>query len=209
MWNHPITQTHLKTLSYWGWSSISPVSKLLACKDTGNGALADVDTIVETVKDSIASILQSKSNVFKASEFDIFNFLETCGHKMSIEDSDKDTRKQFVSYHTLFCITINTLLFIGGLTWGESSSVSTFKWTYSFFCCLCKCVLSFGEYRLVIYFVSNLPLTLTLIPALVGHWTLDCSLIALGEVCRITTFIICCHVGGLTEPTVMNISNYS
>ncbi len=124
MWDHPITQVHLNTLISWGWSVISPVSKLLACKDTGNGALADVDVIVGTVRDSVNSMLQSKSksktsnNASNNTEsFDIFSFLESKHLKIenNNENKDVDAREQLVSYHMLFCITINAMLFIGAL----------------------------------------------------------------------------------------------
>ncbi len=120
MWDHPITQAHLNTLNCWGWSLISPVSKLLACKDTGNGALANVDTIIGTVRDSIPAIMQSK-----VSELDSFNVFETLRNCISIKTTGKDTRKQLVSYHTLFCVTINAMLLIGGLIRGPSFSCST------------------------------------------------------------------------------------
>lgn len=125
MWDHPITQVHLNTLNSWGWSVVSPVSKLLACKDTGNGALADVETIVGTVRGSVASILQSESktsNAMNAESFGIFlNILETKRNKIEKKSKNKDegSRNRLISYHTLFCITINAILFIGALTRGS------------------------------------------------------------------------------------------
>ena len=127
MWDHPITQVHLNTLNSWGWSVISPVSKLLACKDTGNGALADVDTIVGAVMDSVTAILQSESktsnnaSINNTESFDFVNFLESKRHKIekNIKNKDINAREQLVSYHTLFCITINAILFIGALARGS------------------------------------------------------------------------------------------
>ena len=36
MWNHPVTPKHVETLSSWGYVMIPPISKTLACGDTGN-----------------------------------------------------------------------------------------------------------------------------------------------------------------------------
>ncbi|KAI8813558.1 Phosphopantothenoylcysteine decarboxylase [Cladochytrium replicatum] len=50
MWTHPFTERHLDTLKgFLGYSVINPISKKLACGDTGVGAMAEVDTIVEKV----------------------------------------------------------------------------------------------------------------------------------------------------------------
>ena len=125
MWDHPITQVHLNTLNSWGWSVVSPVSKLLACKDTGNGALAEVETIVGTVRDSVASILQSESktsNAMNTESFGIFlNILETKRNKIEkkSKNKDEDSCERLISYHTLFCLAINAFLFIGALTRGS------------------------------------------------------------------------------------------
>ncbi len=130
MWDHPITQVHLNTLQSWGWAVISPVSKLLACKDTGIGALAEVETIVGTVRGSAASILvnQSESKTSKhaintESFGNFFNFLESKRNNIekNIKNKDIDARERLVSvsYHTLFCITINAMLFIGALARGS------------------------------------------------------------------------------------------
>ena len=45
MIEHPATQTALQILSQRGAKIIDPISKLLACKDEGNGALAEPETI--------------------------------------------------------------------------------------------------------------------------------------------------------------------
>jgi hypothetical protein len=55
MWDHPATSTSLDTLRGWGYKVIDPVSKTLACNDTGNGALADVSDIVAAVKSALTA----------------------------------------------------------------------------------------------------------------------------------------------------------
>lgn len=50
MWLHPFTSKHIKEIQGIGYEVIEPIVKLLACGDTGQGALAKVDTIVEIVK---------------------------------------------------------------------------------------------------------------------------------------------------------------
>jgi len=49
MWDHPITEQHLSTLQKWGIKVIPPISKTLACGDTGSGALASVSDILSEV----------------------------------------------------------------------------------------------------------------------------------------------------------------
>ena len=53
MYDHPATQANLKTLENYGYSIISPKDSLLACGDTGPGALADLDTILKEIKDKL------------------------------------------------------------------------------------------------------------------------------------------------------------
>ncbi|XP_034832496.1 phosphopantothenoylcysteine decarboxylase [Maniola hyperantus] len=50
MWEHPITSTQVTTLKWWGYEEVPPTSKTLMCGDTGIGAMAEVDTIVERIK---------------------------------------------------------------------------------------------------------------------------------------------------------------
>jgi phosphopantothenoylcysteine decarboxylase len=50
MWRHPITAQHLQTLTNWGIHVIEPVVKLLACGDTGMGAMAAVDAVIEKLE---------------------------------------------------------------------------------------------------------------------------------------------------------------
>ena len=53
MYDHPATQANLKTLENYGYTIISPKDSLLACGDTGPGALADLDTILKEIKDKL------------------------------------------------------------------------------------------------------------------------------------------------------------
>jgi len=56
MWDHPLTDQHLEVLRDWGVTVVEPVSKTLACGDTGKGALADPSLICSVVKDLCAKI---------------------------------------------------------------------------------------------------------------------------------------------------------
>lgn len=73
MWEHPITQQQLRTIQSFcnndnrnntdstrGVILVSPESKQLACGDVGNGALASVDAIVETVQKAYNTIVDQK-----------------------------------------------------------------------------------------------------------------------------------------------------
>ncbi|XP_030832797.1 phosphopantothenoylcysteine decarboxylase [Strongylocentrotus purpuratus] len=51
MWEHPITHRQVSELTSLGYSEIPCVEKLLACGDKGFGAMAEVRTIVDRVKD--------------------------------------------------------------------------------------------------------------------------------------------------------------
>jgi phosphopantothenoylcysteine decarboxylase len=56
MWEHPFTARHLGQLqAELGYHVIPPVSKLLACGDTGQGGLAAVDDLVEAVQQVLAN----------------------------------------------------------------------------------------------------------------------------------------------------------
>ncbi|KAK8580904.1 hypothetical protein V6N13_143961 [Hibiscus sabdariffa] len=50
MWSNPFTEKHLMTIDELGISLIPPVSKLLACGDYGNGAMAEPSQIHSTVR---------------------------------------------------------------------------------------------------------------------------------------------------------------
>jgi phosphopantothenoylcysteine synthetase/decarboxylase len=56
MWEHPLTAQQLDQIRSFGTATtgvvvVPPQSKLLACGDTGVGALAEVDVIVQSVRD--------------------------------------------------------------------------------------------------------------------------------------------------------------
>ncbi|MFS1664121.1 phosphopantothenoylcysteine decarboxylase [Streptococcus sp. zg-JUN1979] len=49
MYNHPATKANIKTLSDMGYQEIPPRSSILACGDKGQGALAELDTIINSL----------------------------------------------------------------------------------------------------------------------------------------------------------------
>lgn len=49
MWEHPLTKQHIDVLRSWGYIEVPCVAKTLMCGDTGNGAMAEVATIVDYV----------------------------------------------------------------------------------------------------------------------------------------------------------------
>lgn len=51
MYLNPATQKNLETLSRFGYSEIKPREALLACGDFGTGALAEVDIILDNIKE--------------------------------------------------------------------------------------------------------------------------------------------------------------
>lgn len=73
MWNHPVSSAHLDTLRSWGVSVVPPVVKTLVCGDTGQGAMAALDTIQAAVQTSI-----SHSNLKPSSKPRIIALL-SCG----------------------------------------------------------------------------------------------------------------------------------
>ncbi|EFN85108.1 Phosphopantothenoylcysteine decarboxylase [Harpegnathos saltator] len=48
MWQHPTTAPQVELLRSWGYKEVSCIKKLLMCGDEGMGAMAEVDTIVQT-----------------------------------------------------------------------------------------------------------------------------------------------------------------
>lgn len=51
MWEHPATSEHIQRLHRWHTMTIvGPISKTLACGDTGKGAMANIDDIVGAIK---------------------------------------------------------------------------------------------------------------------------------------------------------------
>lgn len=53
MYLNPATQDNLKKLKDYGFTEMKPREALLACGDFGTGALADVNTILETIKEHL------------------------------------------------------------------------------------------------------------------------------------------------------------
>ena len=53
MYENPITQQNIDRLKLTGWKTIEPREAILACGDQGKGALAEIDTIIDTVKELI------------------------------------------------------------------------------------------------------------------------------------------------------------
>jgi phosphopantothenoylcysteine decarboxylase len=57
MWEHPFTSKHLEILTnQLKFEVIAPISKILACGDTGVGAMAEVATIVEYIEQKLLVI---------------------------------------------------------------------------------------------------------------------------------------------------------
>ncbi|OCT89473.1 hypothetical protein XELAEV_18018095mg [Xenopus laevis] len=51
MWNHPITEQQILHLRSFGYTEIPCIAKKLMCGDEGLGAMAEVSTILEKVKE--------------------------------------------------------------------------------------------------------------------------------------------------------------
>ncbi len=49
MLNHPITAEHIEKIKSWGVNIIPSQVKLLACGDTGDGAMASIENIIKQV----------------------------------------------------------------------------------------------------------------------------------------------------------------
>jgi len=50
MWEAPVTGGQLATLEEWGTIVVPPISKKLACNDEGVGAMARIETVIETLE---------------------------------------------------------------------------------------------------------------------------------------------------------------
>ncbi|KAJ1982826.1 putative phosphopantothenoylcysteine decarboxylase [Dimargaris cristalligena] len=62
MWDHPFTAKHLRVLTEeLGIKVISPISKLLACGDTGVGAMAEPQDIITRVQSYMNDLIPSPS----------------------------------------------------------------------------------------------------------------------------------------------------
>ncbi|XP_060709622.1 phosphopantothenoylcysteine decarboxylase isoform X3 [Hemiscyllium ocellatum] len=53
MWEHPITATQVQTLKSFGYIEVPCIVKTLVCGDKGYGAMAEISTIVEKVKECL------------------------------------------------------------------------------------------------------------------------------------------------------------
>lgn len=54
MWEHPLTSQQVGQLQAFGYIEIPCVAKKLVCGDQGLGAMAEVDTIVDKVKEVLS-----------------------------------------------------------------------------------------------------------------------------------------------------------
>ncbi|TRY87128.1 hypothetical protein DNTS_008188 [Danionella cerebrum] len=55
MWQHPITAQQVATLKGFGYTEIPCIAKKLVCGDEGKGAMAEVSTIIDAVKQYISN----------------------------------------------------------------------------------------------------------------------------------------------------------
>lgn len=53
MWDHPLTKQHIDILKSWCYIEVPCVAKTLMCGDTGNGAMAEVGSIVHYVFEAL------------------------------------------------------------------------------------------------------------------------------------------------------------
>ncbi|XP_023320354.1 phosphopantothenoylcysteine decarboxylase [Eurytemora carolleeae] len=49
MFEHPVTRPQLQTIQGWGYTVLEPQVKTLVCGDKGTGAMASVETILESI----------------------------------------------------------------------------------------------------------------------------------------------------------------
>ena len=67
MWEHPLTARQLRTLrEELGYVVVPPVEKLLACGDRGQGAMAEVGTLVDAAMAALAGCAMSGSGAGSA-----------------------------------------------------------------------------------------------------------------------------------------------
>lgn len=57
MWDHPLTANQINVLAGFGYRQVPPIEKTLMCGDKGVGAMADVDTIVETFTSLVQQVI--------------------------------------------------------------------------------------------------------------------------------------------------------
>ncbi|CAO3630997.1 unnamed protein product [Cunninghamella blakesleeana] len=64
MWTHPFTEKHLSCLENdFKFTVVAPISKLLACGDTGVGGMAEPETIASRVFEVISEIRAGKDTL--------------------------------------------------------------------------------------------------------------------------------------------------
>lgn len=56
MWQHPITAEQITKLKQWGYHEVPCIEKTLMCGDTGPGAMAELDTIVQYIREHLANL---------------------------------------------------------------------------------------------------------------------------------------------------------
>lgn len=59
MWNHPVTIQHLSIVKSFGYRLMDPIEKTLVCGDHGVGAMAEVNSIVNWLLQTLSHGLQS------------------------------------------------------------------------------------------------------------------------------------------------------
>jgi phosphopantothenoylcysteine decarboxylase len=62
MWEQKVTSRNIEVLKNDGWNFVYPISKKLACNETGIGALAELDTIVEKINEIASSLSYSSED---------------------------------------------------------------------------------------------------------------------------------------------------
>lgn len=62
MYEHPITSQQIAILKSFGYREVPVVSKKLMCGDVGPGAMAEVETIVEYIRNIVENEIQSVLN---------------------------------------------------------------------------------------------------------------------------------------------------
>lgn len=56
MYNHPLTSKQIETLISFNYHHIPVIEKTLICGDTGAGAMAEVDSIVDYVENIVNNL---------------------------------------------------------------------------------------------------------------------------------------------------------
>ncbi|CAG7816117.1 unnamed protein product [Allacma fusca] len=117
MWEHPLTAKQVESLVQFGYHYVKPISKTLMCGDTGIGAMAHVDDIVETFfslaesfSDKITSIKTYVSALLRSGYSDIINlarnFLDQTPTEVETDERGelKITRTNSTAYSTSYAL---------------------------------------------------------------------------------------------------------